>query len=91
MIRGLVITVQKHFDHYYRPGARLLVQKVKSHKLTSNACQVTFFVQIDAIAVLLLTPIECDQQNCNSFKSNDSIDILKIAKLNSLSMLSIFL
>ena len=46
MFRGPVITVQKNFDHYYRSGARLLVQMVKTHKLTTNACQVTFFVQI---------------------------------------------
>ena len=46
MFRDPVITLQKNFDHYYRSGARLLVQRVRSHKLTSNACQVSFFVQI---------------------------------------------
>ena len=46
MLRDPVITVQKNVDHYYCSGARLLVQRVKSHKLTSNACQVTFFVPI---------------------------------------------
>ena len=44
MLWDPVITVQKNFDHYYRSGARLLVQRIKLHKLTSNACQVTFFV-----------------------------------------------
>ena len=48
MFRDPDITAQKNFGHFYRPVARLLVhvQTVKSHKLTSNACQVTFFVQI---------------------------------------------
>ena len=46
MLRDPVITLQKNFDPFYCSGARLLVQRVKSHKLTSNACQVTFFVQI---------------------------------------------
>ena len=46
MFRDPVITVQKNFDHYYRSGVRLLVQRVKSYKLTSHACQVKFFFQI---------------------------------------------
>ena len=45
MFKDPVITVQKKFDHYYRSGP-VLVQRVKPHKVTSNACQVTFFVQI---------------------------------------------
>ena len=43
MFMDPVITVEKNLDHKYRSGARLLVQMVKSHKLTSNACQMTFF------------------------------------------------
>ena len=69
MFRNLVITVLKNFDQCYRSGARLLVQTINSHKLTSNACQVTFFIQIDAIAVPLLTPIVCDQQHIILFKA----------------------
>ena len=46
MFGDTVITVQKNFDRYYRSGVRLLVQRVKSHKLASNACQITVFVQI---------------------------------------------
>ena len=57
MFRDPVITVQKNFDHCYRSGTRLLVQRVKSHKLAPKACQVTFFVQFDAIAVPILTTI----------------------------------
>ena len=34
MFMDPVITVQKNFDHFYRSGARLLVQLVKSNKLT---------------------------------------------------------
>ena len=45
MLRDPVVKFQKNFDHYYRSGARLLVQRVNPHKLTSNACQVTFFLQ----------------------------------------------
>ena len=75
MFRDPVITVQKVFDHYYRSGARLLVQMVKSHKLTSNAGQVIFSFKFDAIAAPLLTPIVCDQQHCNTFHSNNSINI----------------
>ena len=68
MLRATVITVQKNFYHYYRPGTRLLVQSLKSHKLTSNACQDTFFsLKFDAIAVPLLTPIVCEQQYCYTF------------------------
>ena len=61
LFRDPVITVQKNFDHYYRSGIRLLAQRVKSHKLTSNACQVTFSFKFDAFAVPLLTPVVCDQ------------------------------
>ena len=46
MFRDSVITVRKNVDRYYCSGARLLVQRVKSHKLTSNACQVTVFVHL---------------------------------------------
>ena len=46
MVKDLIITVQKNCDHYYRYGARLLVKRVKSHILTSNAWQVIYFVQI---------------------------------------------
>ena len=77
MFRDPVITAQKNFGHYYRSGARLLVQRVKSHKLTSNACHGTFFsFQLDAIVVPLLTPIVCDQQHFNTFQINNSINIL---------------
>ena len=38
-------TVLKHFDLIYRSVARLLLQSVKSRKLTSNLWQVTVFVQ----------------------------------------------
>ena len=37
MFRDQVITVQNTFDHYYHSGVRLPLQRVKSHKLTSNA------------------------------------------------------
>ena len=67
----------KTFDHYYRSGARLLEQRVKSHKLTSNASQVTFSFKFDTFAVPSLTPIVCDQQQCNTFQSNNIINILK--------------
>ena len=77
MLRDPVITLQKNFDHNYRSGVRLLVQRVKSHKLTSNTCQVTFSFKFDAIAVPTLTPIVCDQQHCTTFQSNNSINILK--------------
>ena len=78
MFKDPVITVQKSFYHYYRSGARLLVQRVKSHKLTSNACRVIFFsFTFDAIAVPLFTPIVCDLQHCNTFQSINSINILK--------------
>ena len=50
MFIDLVITVQKNFDHFYRAVARLLVQRVKSHKLTSNVWQVTFLFKFDVIA-----------------------------------------
>ena len=92
MFRDSVITVQKNFDHYYRSGTRLLVQRVKSHKLTSNACHVTFFRSnlmhsqshylrqlyvINSIVIL--------------FKATTGINILKkIAKLNSLSIYQIY-
>ena len=85
MFRDPVITLQKNFDNYYRSGARLLVQRVKSHKLTLNACQVTFSFKFDAITVPILTTIVCDQQHCKTFQSNNSINILKIAKLYFLS------
>ena len=77
MFRDPVITVQENFDLYYRSGVRLLAQKVKSHKLTSNACQVTFSFKSDAVAVLLLTPIVCDKQQCNTFQSNSSTNFKK--------------
>ena len=54
MFRGLVITVQKKFDLFYRSVACLLVQRVKSHKLASNACQVTFSFKFDGIAFLVV-------------------------------------
>ena len=75
MFMDPVITVQKNFGLYYRSGVPLLVQMVKSHKMTSNACQVKCFVQFDEIAVSLLTPIVGDQQHCNTFQSNNSINI----------------
>ena len=53
MLRDPDITFQKNVDHFYRSVARLLVQRVKSHKLTSNACQVTFFVQISCNRILM--------------------------------------
>ena len=77
MFRDPVITVQKNFDHYYRSSVRLLVKRVKSHKLTSNACQVTFSFKFEGIAVPLLTPIIGDQQHCNTFQHNNSINIFK--------------
>ena len=77
MLRDPVITLQKNFDHYYRSSARLLVKRVKSHKMTSNACKVSFLFKFDAIAVQPLTPIVYDQQHCNTFQINNSINILK--------------
>ena len=77
MLRNPVIKVQNNFDHYYRSGVRLLVQRVKSHKLMSNACQVILSFKFDAIAVPLLTPFVCDQQHYNKFQCNNSINIFK--------------
>ena len=77
MFRDPVITFQKNVDHYYCSGARLLVQRVNSHRLTSNAFQVTFSFNFDAIGIQLPTPIVCDRQHCNTFQRNNSIHTLK--------------
>ena len=37
-----IITVQKNFDHFHRAADRLLAQRIKPHKVTSNICQVTY-------------------------------------------------
>ena len=75
MFRDPVITVQKNFDQYYRSGARLLVQRVKSHKRRQTLVKPLLSFKFDAVAVLLLTPIVCDHQHCNTFQSNSSIHI----------------
>ena len=77
MFRDPVITLQKNFDHCYRSGARLLVQRDKSHELASKLVKSLFSFKFDAIAVILLTTIVCDQQHCNTLQSNNRINILK--------------
>ena len=77
MFRDPVITVQKNLDHYYRSGARLLVQRVKSHDWRQTLVKSLFLFKFDVIAVPLLTSIIYDQQHCNTFQSNNRINILK--------------
>ena len=77
MFRDPVITLQKNFDHFYCSGARLLVQRLKSQTDVKRLTSHFFSFKFDAIAVPTLSPIVCDQQHCNTFQSNNSINILK--------------